>query len=427
MKKILFDATVLVDGNDMREERRGIYFVARNLLQEMCRRDDVEIVLYASGYKIAGLAEVNKMLGLNLALFRKKPVFANFFHQMVTFCRKKRMANFQKPLIRKMFALGILLLSTISGLYFLIKDFCYRHSECAIFFSPRTAAPWYIRKNKNVTTHVVLHDLIPYVLPEYAGQRSVGWFGYLIRHLNKNDFYFAISESTKRDFCNFSSQIDDSHVSVVSWAADERYKQYGLQKKAGLLKEIVKLAPEKKYVFSLCSLEPRKNLVRIVRTFIKFVEKNLIDDMILVVGGGEWLDVKEYLVRELRLEQPIEKYMIHIGYVKDSDLPELYSDAEWFVYTSQYEGFGLPPLEAMQCGCPIITSNNSSLPEVVGDAGIKIDWDSDEQHVEAYEKYYFNEELRKENSRKGLERAKLFSWKKTVDEMVEVMKKTSSL
>ena len=113
---------------------------------------------------------------------------------------------------------------------------------------------------------------------------------------------------------------------------------------------------------------------------------------------------------------------MYAGYVDDDDLPILYSNAEWFVFTTQYEGFGLPPLEAMQCGCPVITSNNSSLPEVIGDAGIMIDWDSDEQHVEAYEKYYFKEELRKENSRKGLERAKLFSWKKTVDEMVEVMK-----
>ena len=69
------------------------------------------------------------------------------------------------------------------------------------------------------------------------------------------------------------------------------------------------------------------------------------------------------------------------AYIDDEDLAPLYSGAEWFVFTSQYEGFGLPPLEAMACGCPVIASNNSSLPEVVGDAGIMIDWDSDEQHI----------------------------------------------
>ena len=101
----------------------------------------------------------------------------------------------------------------------------------------------------------------------------------------------------------------------------------------------------------------------------------------------------------------------------------MYSGAEWFVYTSQYEGFGLPPLEAMSCGCPVITYNNSSLPEVVGDAGIMIDWDSDEQHIQAYEKYYYDENYRKEMALKGLERSKLFSWEKCANQMIEVMTK----
>ena len=77
----------------------------------------------------------------------------------------------------------------------------------------------------------------------------------------------------------------------------------------------------------------------------------------------------------------------------------------------------------MSCGCPVITSNNSSLPEVVGDAGIMIDWDNEEEHVQAYEKYYFNPEIRNEYAQKGLERAKQFSWQKCTDEMVKVMKK----
>ena len=99
----------------------------------------------------------------------------------------------------------------------------------------------------------------------------------------------------------------------------------------------------------------------------------------------------------------------------------LYSGAEWFVYTSQYEGFGLPPLEAMKCGCPVITSNNSSLPEVVGDAGIMIDWDSDEQHIAAYEKYYMDKKYRDEMAKKGLEHAKIFSWEKTVDIIIKTI------
>ena len=76
----------------------------------------------------------------------------------------------------------------------------------------------------------------------------------------------------------------------------------------------------------------------------------------------------------------------------------------------------------MSCGCPVITSNSSSLPEVVGDAGLMIDWDNDEQHIEAYEKYYYNESLRNEYAQKGLERAKQFSWYKCTNTIVERFK-----
>jgi len=92
-----------------------------------------------------------------------------------------------------------------------------------------------------------------------------------------------------------------------------------------------------------------------------------------------------------------------------------------------YEGFGLPPLEAMSSGCPVITSNNSSLPEVVGDAGIKVQYDNDEEHIAAYERYYYDSDFRQNNARKGLERARLFSWQKCadtiVDEIVKVVEK----
>ena len=104
-------------------------------------------------------------------------------------------------------------------------------------------------------------------------------------------------------------------------------------------------------------------------------------------------------------------------------MPALYSGAEWFTYTSMYEGFGLPPLEAMSCGCPVITSNNSSLPEVVGDAGIMIDYDSDEQHIQAYERYYFDKNLRNEYAQKGIERAKQFSWQKCTNKILDVINK----
>ena len=151
--------------------------------------------------------------------------------------------------------------------------------------------------------------------------------------------------------------------------------------------------------------------------------KNKINDLVFVLGGGQWDWFIEKLENEIDNLGEYKNKIIRAGYVDDADLAALYSGAQWFVYTSQYEGFGLPPLEAMQCGCPVITSNNSSLPEVVGDAGVMIDWDNDEQHVNAYEQYYFNNDLRRSYAAKGLERAREFSWQKTANLMITEMMK----
>ena len=113
--------------------------------------------------------------------------------------------------------------------------------------------------------------------------------------------------------------------------------------------------------------------------------------------------------------------------MKDEDLPSLYSNALMFIYPSLYEGFGLPVLEAMKCGCPVITSNVSSLPEVIGSAGIQIDPNSDEELIKAYEKMYYDTFFRELCIEKGLIRAKKFSWRKCTSEIIEfIYKKCSS-
>lgn len=140
-----------------------------------------------------------------------------------------------------------------------------------------------------------------------------------------------------------------------------------------------------------------------------------------MLGGGHWDEFIGKLEAQIDGLGNYKDKIIRAGYIDDADLAALYSGAEWFVYTSQYEGFGLPPLEAMQCGCPVITSNNSSLPEVVGDAGIMIDWDSDDQHIAAYENYYNNPKLREDMRARGLARAKQFSWDKTADLIINTI------
>ena len=311
-----------------------------------------------------------------------------------------------------MFSALIVFSSVVSALLYSIINFNCRFDKDIVFFSPRTSAPWFINRQKQLKKYIFLHDLIPVLFKDHE-MMSWGWFAYLLRTLNGKDVYFANSENTKRDFCGYSKKIKASQVKVAYCASDELYRRHSALEERKSLNEKYGIPSSKKFVFSIGAQDKRKNSDRIIRCFIAFKEKNKIDDLILIVAGGS-------INRD-------DGVVLYRSYVDDKDLPLFYSFALWFVFTSQYEGFGLPPLDAMQCGCPVIASNNSSIPEVVGGAGLLIDWDSDKQHVEAFEKYYFDDALRKETSCKGLERAKFFSWRKTTKEILSTMNESNEI
>ena len=400
MKKILFDATVLVDGNDLLEERRGVYFVAQNLLMEMCRQNKNEIILYASGCKMAGLPKVIADLDLSVKLYRPVPMLGKMLYRSMTLCRKKRMQLGGNGILKSFYSLAIFALTAFSSFYFSCLNLCLKYGKNTVFFSPRTSAPWFINRQKVVKKYVVLFKNPPEML-------KWGWFAYLLRTLNSNDTYFAISENTKKDFCKYSSKVNPEQILVTPLAAGEDFSPQVGSEARNRLHFKYGIPAVIHYVLAVGGQDSRKNAARIVRSFIAFKQKNKIDDLFLVVSGCR--------------ENKDDGFVLYRSYIDGKDLPLLYSNAEWFVFTSQYEGFGLPPLEAMRCGCPVIASNNSSIPEVVGDAGLLIDWDSDERHVDAFEKYYFDENLRDKNRNKGLERAGMFSWEKTIAEIVSVM------
>ena len=176
-----------------------------------------------------------------------------------------------------------------------------------------------------------------------------------------------------------------------------------------------------KYLFSLCNIEERKNLIMQAKAFIRFISENKINDLVFLMGGGA--QHFHILEKELEEEIPAEliKNIVFIGYVDDEDLPVLYSNAMWFTYTSKYEGFGLPPLEAMKCGCPVVTSNRSSLPEVCGDAAIIVDSDNENEHVKAYKAMYSDDDLRNAYSEKGIKQVQKFNWSDIASHMYELM------
>ena len=181
---------------------------------------------------------------------------------------------------------------------------------------------------------------------------------------------------------------------------------------------------KEKYIFSLCTLGKRKNLIFAIKNFFKFIEKNKINDLKLVLAGGVWEKFKKELVNTIG---DFDQSKIEVlGYVKDEELPRLYSNALMFIYPSLYEGFGLPVLEAMKCGCPVITSNVSSLPEVIGQAGIQINPECDEELIKAYEKMYYDNFFRELCVERGLIRANNFSWEKCANQVIDFICSKSS-
>jgi glycosyltransferase involved in cell wall biosynthesis len=167
------------------------------------------------------------------------------------------------------------------------------------------------------------------------------------------------------------------------------------------------------YLLYVGTIEPRKNLLTLIRAYDELLRTTTLRPQLVLCGGRGWLYDEVYrLVEDLKLQDQVR----FTGYVEDADLPALYSAAEAFIYPSFYEGFGLPPLEAMACGAPVITSDVSSLPEVVGKAGLTHAPNDARALTEAMAKLLGDETAREHFKREGLKQAAKFSWDRAARE-----------
>jgi glycosyltransferase involved in cell wall biosynthesis len=269
--------------------------------------------------------------------------------------------------------------------------------------------------NLKVKKILTIHDLTPLLYPHTHMKHSVIiWNSTLKLIKNKIDIIIADSQNTKNDCIKYLN-IFEKKIKIIYSAADEIYQP--INNKREIKEEIYKkYNVEIPFILYVGTLEKRKNIPTLIKAFYKLKKMN-IPHKLVIVGGRGWLyDDIFKTVEALKLQKDV----IFTGYVPKEDLVKFYNLADLFVYPSLYEGFGLPPLEAMACGCAVITSNTSSLPEVVGDAGILVDPYNVEELAKIMYEVLTNEGLRKELSKKGLERAKLFNWRKTAEETWKV-------
>ena len=294
----------------------------------------------------------------------------------------------------------------------------------SIYHSPFYPIPASVANDRSVKTVQMIHDLIPIFHPEWfpSGDSTVRA---VLEMLPPETHVVTASEATKQDFCQYTN-ADPARVTPIHLAAspalfhpvsDESVKQ-AVRTQYGL--------GDAPYLLSLATFEPRKNTDHLIRCFVRLVKSGDIgaDVKLVLVGTKGWKFDK--IMDELAQNQTLRSRIIVTGFVPDEQLAPLYADALGFLYPSLYEGFGLPPLEAMQCGLPVITSSVASINEVVGDAAINVPPTDADALCQAMLAITTSATLRAQLSAKGLKQASLFSWDKFIAEHVALYRRIIS-
>lgn len=265
---------------------------------------------------------------------------------------------------------------------------------------------------------VTIHDLMYLNYPEFlepewvkSYKRDVKW------SLKRADLIVVESNFVKDDiFKNFN--IPKNKVRVIYNGIGGHFRVRKDLPKEHIMKKYNIKYP---YILFVGTLEPKKNLVRLVEAFSQLLRSQTRKFNLVLAGSKGCLNYREKIEQKIK-DLNLEKEVILTGYIQDEDLPKLYASAELFVFPSIFEGFGIPPLEAMASGLPVIASNAASLPEVVGDAGILVNPFSTEAIAKAISSCLSDDKLTKILIHKGLKRAKLFSWEVTARQTLALYK-----
>lgn len=247
---------------------------------------------------------------------------------------------------------------------------------------------------------LTVHDIIPTIY--FTAKQKIKKMWYLTEYaIPKADKIITDSEFTKNELVDHLD-LDKDKIHVVPLGVDDKYRPLNKDE----CKKRFNLDPDKKYILIVSSNEPWKNM-------------ELVNDIIDSTGEHTFIKIGYG-------QKSTNPRVINLGYINEIDMPYLYNACDLFLHTSLYEGFGLPVLEAMACGCPVISSNSASLPEIVKGAGILLDAhnvDSQDRFVDNIYKVLEQDELRIRMIENGLIRSKEFSWNRTAKETIEVYNK----
>ncbi|MFA6468388.1 MAG: glycosyltransferase family 1 protein [Bacteroidota bacterium] len=398
MITVLLDGVLLAESEMLQNNRNGMIRIAEEILYELVKNNQLDISFMNTMY--------SKKYDAHLRSYLQKH-YPQLEHSVVS--KVPRYSSQLKGIhramweIAKLFSLQVNTISTLKGDIF--------HS----FYYP---FPENIRNNHKLTKSITLLDIIPLRFKGYD-KKLIALTKQVLQSVVPN-YAIAISEFTKQDVLAYDKNIDAERVFVVPLAASKELffqnvhpeDRYRVQKKYGL--------PEK-YFLCISSTDIRKNIEHLIHCFNLFMLQEKPNDLYLVLTGNTMSSYS--LLDSLNISSTVrKKIIITEKYIENEDLSAVYSNALCFFFMSFYEGFGLPVLEAMQCGVPVVTSNVSSMPEVAGNAAILIDPQDTTALCNTMQAVYNHDALRKKYSELGLARSKEFSWQKSAVEYAKIFK-----
>jgi len=277
-----------------------------------------------------------------------------------------------------------------------------------LLHSPHYVVPLLCPTRRVVTIHDCIHLLFPQYLPSRAALHYARFM--LGQAVRRSALVFTVSEASRADILRFYPDADPERIRVVPNAIDPTLLEHPGAAEMERVRERYQIS--ERFLLFAGNIKPHKNLERLVGAFGLLKRRPDLEDLKLLIIGDE---VGSYGLLRRRLEQEgVRSDVRFFGFVPDQTLAALYRLASVFAFPSLYEGFGLPPLEAMACGTPVVTSRISSLPEVVGDAAVLVDPYSVEDIAAGLERALLDAKLRSELRQKGLARSATFSWERSV-------------
>jgi glycosyltransferase involved in cell wall biosynthesis len=280
-----------------------------------------------------------------------------------------------------------------------------------VLFIPASALPLWHPKNSVVTVHDIAYELFEGIYTGYMNYYQKFASRFAVRFAKK---VITVSESTKKDLVRIY-KTDPNKITVTPLGLSEGFRPMQYQEAQSVLDKYGLVY--QKYILFLGTIQPRKNIPRLVDAYEKIKKENRVEEKLIIGGGRGWL--WEPILKKVKTAG-IDGSVKYLDYVSKEDLSYIMAGAKIYTLPAMYEGFGIPALEAMASGVPTVVSNISSLPEVVGDAGVLVDPNSIESIAEGLLKVLTDSNLRQQLIVKGLERAKQFTWENTAKKTLEV-------